>query len=469
MPKPIDAKIFREYDIRGVFEQNLWPENGKQIGAAYGQFLRQNTAPGADLVVNIGYDGRLSTPVLLRNLLAGLIYAGVTPVLVGLGPTPMLYYSVFAHAAAGGIMITGSHNPKTHNGFKMLLAQQSLHGEQIQAIGKIAATIDAAQIPDFTGTVLEKPVLADYVRRLAQALPSLSKPLRVVWDAGNGAAGAVLPELVKKLPGRHTVLHADVDGNFPNHHPDPSVAENMRDLQQRVLADGADIGFAFDGDGDRLGVVDNRGRIFWGDQILLYLAQGIAPHYPGQPIIADVKCSQILFDGIAKAGARPVIWKTGHSLIKAKMRELSAPLAGEMSGHIFIKDQYYGFDDGIYAAIRCLGYLAAQSGSMAEWFDHLPQIHNTPEMRLECSEEQKFAIIESVRRNLRDAGIDFMDIDGVRATTKDGWWLLRASNTQPVLALRAESHSAEGLVRLTGEIERQLQQAGVKMRFAAGH
>lgn len=471
MARRINPVIFREYDIRGVIGDTLFADDARVIGAAYAQWLRGFLPSGAPTpLVHVGYDGRLSTPELLENLLAGLCSSGVRCAVIECGPTPLLYHSVFAHDdAAGGIMITGSHNPKNHNGFKLMRGRQSLFGAEIQELGRIAATIDPNTIPPASrSAVIQRSVLTGYILRLAKTLTTMARPLRVVWDPGNGAGAAVIPDLVKTLPGEHAVLNGTVDGNFPNHHPDPSVEANMQQLRDAVLAGGYDIGLAFDGDADRLGVVDDHGRILWGDQILLFLAEGIAARYPGQPIIADVKCSQVLFDGIAKAGGQPVVWKTGHSLIKAKMRELSAPLAGEMSGHIFIADDYDGFDDGIYAGLRFVQQLAARGEKLSAWLDRLPPSHSTPELRIACPDERKLPVIESVRQSLQAAGIEFSTIDGVRAQTADGWWLLRASNTQPALSLRAEASSAEGLHRLEAELEQRLLAAGLRMQ-SVGH
>lgn len=459
--------IFREYDIRGVYGQSLFDDDAAKIGAAYATYLAQKR-PGKKLQVILGFDGRLSTPALKQALLRGLISQGVEVVSVGIGPTPMLYYAVHESPDAdGGIMITGSHNPPTHNGFKMMIGKSSLFGSEIAEIGRIALSIDVPHLLANPAPVAERDVASAYANRMARDCAVGKKSLRVAWDAGNGAAGRILPDLAKLLPGKHVVLNEQVDGTFPVHHPDPSVEENMRQLQKIVLEKNLDVGFAFDGDGDRIGVVDNRGRIFWGDQILLFLAEDIIRQNQGQPIIADVKCSQILFDAIKKMGGQPVIWKTGHSLIKSKMAELSAPLAGEMSGHIFIKDQYYGFDDGLYSAVRFMRYLQDLPMDLASWRDRLPEIHNTPEMRIECEEARKFAVIDEVRSRLKQSGIPFLDVDGVRAVTENGWWVLRASNTQPVLALRCESNSPQGLQILQSQVQEQLAKSGIALKIAS--
>lgn len=467
MADPINRSIFREYDIRGVFGKTLLPSYAAPIGAAYAQMLRAENPGKNELWANVGYDGRLSTPQLLDGLLHGLLSQNIRVRVIGQGPTPMLYFSVFHQNADGGIMITGSHNPKDHNGFKMMIGKKSLSGETIQRLGAMVAAIDGARLPPSAGKPVYDDVLESYVARLAQHFPQTAG-LRAAWDAGNGAAGRVLPGLVRLLPGTHIVLNEQVDGNFPNHHPDPSVEDNMRQLQKTVLDNKLDVGFAFDGDGDRIGIVDNQGRIFWGDQILLLLAEDIARRNPGAPVIGDVKCSQILFDGLSQLGAKPVIWKTGHSLIKSKMLELDAPLAGEMSGHMFIKDQYYGFDDGIYAAVRILRYLQESGTCLSDWRDHLPQIHNTPEIRIECADDRKFDVIREIQARLKQEGTKFSDIDGVRVMTNQGWWVLRASNTQPALALRAEAESPEALESLKRDIERQLAASHVELRIA-GH
>ncbi len=463
----ISPVIFREYDIRGEYNKNLFDRDAVAIGAAYAVMLRRKMPDKQFYNINLGFDGRLSTPALKDGLIKGLLSQGVNVTVIGLGPTPMLYFSVFDDKDCdGGIMITGSHNPKNHNGFKMMIGRASLHGSEIKEMWSIASGMRTENLQT-TGMLQNKDVLGDYAQRLAQDFNPGNKNLRVAWDAGNGAAGAVLPRLVKLLPGEHILLNDAVDGNFPAHHPDPSVEENVRQLQKTVVDNKLDAGFAFDGDADRIGVVDGKGRLLWGDQILLYLAQDIVARNPGQPVIGDVKCSQILFDGIGRLGGLPVMWKTGHSLIKSKMQELNAPLAGEMSGHIFIKDQYYGFDDGIYAAVRFMRHLQDSTATVADWRDTLPQIHNTPEMRIECAEDRKFAVVNEVRDRLQSSGVKFSDIDGVRVMTNQGWWILRASNTQSALAVRAESDSAQGLEILKSQIQDQLNLSGLTFKLAA--
>src|SRR5205823_10865957 len=316
--------------------------------------------------------------------------------------------------------------------------------------------------PATRGQVSQHSVFTDYVVRLAKDYDA-SRPLTVAWDCGNGATGEVVVELTKKLPGRHVLLNETIDGTFPAHHPDPTVAENLVQLQQAVKAEGCDLGIGFDGDGDRIGVVDARGRILWGDQLMIVLARDVLREHPGEPILADVKASQVLFDEIAKAGGRPVMMETGHSLIKARLAETGAPLAGEMSGHIFFADRYYGFDDAIYVAVRLLGILGRVPESLAEMLDRLPPAFNTPELRVPCPEERKFAVVEEVRDRLRRRGADVVDIDGVRVRSSDGWWLLRASNTQAVVVVRAESTSPAGLDRLKQQLAAELAASGLTL------
>ncbi len=461
----INPVIFREYDVRGVFGETLHVKDAWRIGAAYAQMLGRNFPNEASLRICVGYDGRTSSPELLKGLVAGLSSQAVAAEIIGLGPTPMLYFSVFDKDAHGGIMITGSHNPAGHNGFKFMLGKSTLHGPQIQELGKIASAIAVPPEPWMPVSGVVDGIANAYVRRLTQEYP-VGKKLRIGWDPGNGAAAAVLRQLTQSLPGEHFLINDTVDGNFPNHHPDPSVEENLRQLQQLVRSKKLDVGFAFDGDGDRIGVVAGDGGILWGDQILLYLAEDFLSRHPAEPVIGDVKCSQILFEGIAKAGGNPVMWKTGHSLIKSKMAEMKAKLAGEMSGHIFIGDDYYGFDDGLCAAVRFMRRLQSAGQSVADWRAALPQVYNTPEYRVDCPEARKFDVVKEVRARLQGAHAKFIDIDGVRVLTDYGWWLLRASNTQAALAVRCESSSAQGLEILKKDIANQLAASDLNFKIS---
>lgn len=457
-----DPSILREYDIRGEVGKTLSETDAYHIGRAYAAFHLARTGK-KNATIAVGRDGRLTSPGMAKALAQGLNDGGLNAVKIGLGPTPMLYFAVFHLDLDGGIMVTGSHNPPAHNGFKMMLGKKALFGEDIRELGTIASAGNWS-VPTQLGETTSTSLLPAYIDTLVDAYDG-TRPLRAVWDAGNGAAGEVMAELCNRLPGQHQPLNAEIDGTFPNHHPDPSVAENLTQLIDVVIKSGAEIGLAFDGDGDRLGVVDGKGRILWGDQIMALLAEDVLQQQPGATVIADVKASQILFDHIEHHGGKPLMWKTGHSLVKAKMAEIGAPLAGEMSGHIFFADRYYGFDDGLYAAVRLLGTLSRMDMSLADWLDTLPEWQNTPEMRLECDETRKFAIIDEAKARLAAEGTDFSDVDGMRVTTEDGWWLLRASNTQAVLVARCESKDADGLARLQAHLKRHLEASGISLEM----
>jgi len=450
-----DPTILREYDIRGLVGQTLSAKDARAIGQAFGTLVKRQG--GARVAV--GYDGRLSSPELEAALVDGLVDAGVTALRVGLGPTPMLYFAVYHLEADGGIMVTGSHNPPDFNGFKMMMGRKPFYGTAIQDLGRQVAAGDV--LSGQGGTSESHDIRRAYIDRLLKDYDG-ARPLKVVWDAGNGAAGAVLADLVAGLPGQHDLLFADVDGRFPNHHPDPTVEKNLVDLKARVKEIGADLGIAFDGDGDRVGVVDGQGRVLWGDQILALLGRDVLKDRPGATIIADVKASQVLFDDIAAHGGKPLMWKTGHSLIKVKMAETGSPLAGEMSGHIFFADKFYGFDDALYVGLRFVGIAARSDKSVAQMRDALPQMVNTPELRFDCDEATKFGIVERVRENLAKAGATVDATDGVRVNNGDGWWLLRASNTQPVLVARCEARDEAGLGRLKAELTGALKAVGVE-------
>jgi phosphomannomutase len=451
-----DPTILREYDIRGVVGETLSSADAQAIGRAYAGILSE--AGGHRVAV--GYDGRLTSPELEAGVVDGLATEGADVVRIGRGPTPMLYYAAATLGVDGGIMVTGSHNPPDYNGFKLVLRGRPFYGAAIQRLGEIALALGAPRCAQ--GRVTEHAIRGDYVARLARDYDG-TRPLTVAWDVGNGATGEVVEELTARLPGRHILLNEMIDGTFPAHHPDPTIPENLVQLQQAVAREHCDLGIAFDGDGDRIGVVDGRGRILWGDQLMVVLTRDVLARHPGAPIIADVKASQILFDEIARMGGRPVMAATGHSLIKAKLAETGAPLAGEMSGHIFYADGYYGFDDAVYVAVRLLGILSRSSESLADLRDRLPTVLNTPELRFPCHEVRKFEVVREVRERLRRAGAEITDIDGVRVRTADGWWLLRASNTQAVLVARAESSTEDGLARVKAELAAELAASGVTL------
>lgn len=448
-----DPTALREYDIRGVVGRTLSEADARAVGRGLGSRVRE--AGGRRVAV--GRDGRLSSPALGAAVIEGVVASGCEAVSIGLGPTPMMYYAVRSMGLDGGIQVTGSHNPPDYNGFKMMLGQKSFYGPDIQELGRRAAS---GEVVAGDGRVTDHPMLDDYVTRLAKDYVG-DKVMTVAWDAGNGAAGEAMARLVQRLPGRHILLNEAIDGRFPNHHPDPTMPENLVQLQETVAAERCDLGFAFDGDGDRVGVIDAKGRILWGDQIIALLAADILKRHPGATIIADVKASQVLFDEIARLGGKPLMWKTGHSVIKAKMAETASPLAGEMSGHIFLGDGWYGFDDGLYAAVRILSILARGADTLDALWARLPTVMNTPELRFTCSEERKFPVIQEVKARLQAAGARFADVDGVRVQTQDGWWLLRASNTQDMLVARCESETEAGLARLKSALAAELRASGL--------
>ncbi len=460
MTHRFDPSSLREYDIRGIVGKTLGTADAHAIGRGFGSVVRR--AGGTRVAV--GRDGRLSSVELEQALVTGLTQSGVDVVRIGLGPTPMLYYAEATLEVDGGIQITGSHNPADYNGFKMVLQHRPFFGEDIQLLGRMAADADWEE---GAGTATEYFIEDDYVNRLIVGYAGGT--YRIGWDAGNGAAGPVIEKLVKLLPGEHHLLYTDVDGNFPNHHPDPTEEANLADLKALVADKQLDFGLAFDGDGDRIGAVDSTGRVVWGDQLLAILAEPVLRELPGATIIADVKASQALYDRIAELGGTPLMWKTGHSLIKTKMRETDSPLAGEMSGHIFFAHEYYGFDDAPYAAVRLIRAIHMSGKSMTELRGAMPAMVNTPELRFQVDETRKFAVIDEVLARLEASGATVDRTDGARVNTPDGWWLLRASNTQDVLVARAEAKDAAGLAALLAQIDGQLALSGLERGVQAGH
>jgi phosphomannomutase len=452
----------REYDIRGVIGETLGPDDARAIGRGFATLLRR--AGGTRVAV--GWDGRESSPMLAEALVDGLTVSGVDVVRVGLGPTPMLYYAEAVLEVDGGIMITGSHNPPSYNGFKMVFQHRPFFGPDIQEIGRLAAEGDWEEA-ETRGEVTDFDILDQYVERLTAGYQGGA--FRVAWDAGNGAAGPALEKLVKLLPGEHHLLFTEVDSRFPNHHPDPTEEKNLEHLRAAVREKGLDFGIAFDGDGDRIGAIDGEGRIIWGDQLLGILAEPVLKAEPGATIIGDVKASQALYDRIAELGGAPLMWKTGHSHIKSKMRDVGSPLAGEMSGHIFFKHDYYGFDDALYAAVRLLGAVRHSGKSLTQLKSEMPVMVNTPEMRFQVDETRKFAVIDEVLDRLEASGAEVNRTDGARVNTADGWWLLRASNTQDVLVARAEAKDQAGLDRLMAQIDEQLAASGIVRGESVGH
>ena len=441
--------ILREYDIRGVVGDTLTIADARALGRAFGTVI----ANSGGRVVCVGYDGRLSSPDMESAVIDGLTACGLDAIRVGLGPTPMLYYAVNALDADGGVMITASHNPPEYNGFKLMLGKASFWGDEIRGLGDIAS---AGRFATGSGAVGEHAMLDEYVERVAGDFRR-GRDLAIAWDAGNGAAGEAMAKLCARIPGRHVLLNEEIDGTFPAHHPDPTEPENLQQLIATVKAERCDLGVAFDGDGDRIGVVDSTGRILWGDQYLMLMIREVLAERPGATIIADVKASEALFDEVRTLGGKPLMSRTGHSPIKAAMAETGAPLAGEMSGHIFFADHYYGYDDALYAAVRLLSLVARSQQSLAEMMDGLPRPVNTPEIRFPCAEERKFAAVAEIRDRLTAEGAEVNDTDGVRVRTDDGWWLLRASNTQNVLVGRCESRDEDGLARLKDALAEHLR------------
>ena len=459
----IEPTVLREYDIRGIVDETLSTADAYAIGRAFAtRVAKEQGRREQGRRVCVGRDGRLSSPSFEAALVEGLERGGMEVMRIGLGPTPMLYYSVFSLAADGGVMVTGSHNPADQNGFKFMLGHGPFYGDDIAELGRVAASGDYAVVGFSAerGSVTDRPMLDDYVARVAGDYKG-TRELTVAWDAGNGAAGEAMAKITDRLPGTHHLLNQIIDGRFPAHHPDPTVPENLVQLIDEVKARGCDLGIAFDGDGDRIGVVDGAGRILWGDQLLAILAGEVLARHPGATIVADVKASQVLFDRIEALGGRALMWRTGHSLIKAKMAETGSPLAGEMSGHIFYADGYYGFDDALYTAVRLLSILAGGDVSLASLRDSLPDVVNTPEIRFDCDDRRKFAVVDEVARRLAAAGADFSAVDGVRVNCADGWWLLRASNTQAVLVARCEAANEAGLARLKADLAAQLEASGI--------
>jgi len=462
MTHNFDPTSLREYDIRGIVGEALGPDDARAIGRGFATLLRR--AGGHRVAV--GRDGRVSSPMLEAALVEGLTASGCDVVRVGMGPTPMLYYAEATLEVDGGIQITGSHNPGNYNGFKMVMQHLPFFGEQIQTLGRMAAEGDWDE-PAGETSVTDAEIEDLYVGRLLAGYAGGA--FRIGWDAGNGAAGPVIEKLVKLLPGEHHTLFTEVDGNFPNHHPDPTEEKNLADLKKLVAEKNLDFGLAFDGDGDRIGAIDGLGRVIWGDQLLSILAEPVLRELPGATIIADVKASQALYHRIAELGGVPLMWKTGHSLIKTKMKETHAPLAGEMSGHIFFAHNYYGFDDAQYAAVRLIQAVHVIGKSLTQLKDEMPAMVNTPEMRFQVSDTRKFAVIDEVLDRLEAEGADVNRTDGARVNTPDGWWLLRASNTQDVLVARAEAKDQAGLDRLMAMIDAQLAASGLERGETVGH
>jgi len=454
--------IFRQYDIRGIVGRDLTPEAARAIGGAYAAYLREHQGGKRDRVgaVAVGRDNRPSGPELRDALVEGLTNAGVDVVDIGVVPTPLNYWALHHLDVVGGIQITGSHNPPEYNGFKISFGKASMHGAEIQKLYEI---VRSGKVPSGNGSVRNEEIIDRYIDDIVRRVGKLSRKIKAVYDCGNGAGALVAPALFERLGVRSRGLFCESDGTFPNHHPDPTVPENLEDLIAAVKKDGAEIGIAFDGDADRIGVVDDQGEIVWGDRILiLYARDVLARTGAGQPIIFDVKSSQALSDAISRAGGKPIMWKTGHSLIKDKMKETHAPVAGEMSGHMFFSEGFYGHDDALYGAARLLRIIADSGKTVRQLLSDVPNFVSTPEIRVEVPEEQKFGLVERAVKHFRSQH-DVIDVDGVRVLFGDGWGLIRASNTQPVIVARYEASSAQRLRAIQGEMEAWLRSQGVQV------
>lgn len=436
--------IFREYDIRGIADVDLLSPDIETLGRGLGTFLGRNGVTK----INLGRDCRLSGDRLRDALLKGLLSTGLDVTDIGRVPTPLLYYSVYHLHAQAGVMITGSHNPAEYNGFKTMLGKGTIYGDQIQEVLRI---IQAGSFTEGQGTYHEADVMAAYIDEIASQF-TYARRLKVVVDAGNGTGGPAMHGILQKLNVDAVELYFDMDGNFPNHHPDPTVEHNLEDLKAAVAKHGADLGIAFDGDADRIGAVDENGTVVWGDMLLLIAAREILTRKPGATFIGEVKCSQVMYDELQRLGGRPIMYKTGHSLIKAKMKEEHAELAGEMSGHMFFADRYYGYDDALYAACRLMEVVAASGKPLSAQLEGLAKTVTTPELRVDTTDEAKFAIVAKVADHYKQRR-KVVDVDGVRVLFEKGWGLVRASNTQPVLVMRFEAESPELLSQYRQEME----------------
>ena len=453
----VSSELFREYDIRGIVDRDLTEDAVTLIGRAFGTIVRR----GGGSFITCGRDGRLHSERLENALVRGLNMAGVDVVDIGQCPTPVLYFSIFHLKGSGGIQITGSHNPPEYNGLKMCIGTETIYGRRILQLYEI---IEKGDFEKGDGSVKTHDILPDYLSYLKENI-NIRRPVNIVLDCGNGVAALTAPQAFSQQGCRAACLFCEVDGRFPNHHPDPTVLENLDDLKKAVLNENAELGIAFDGDGDRIGVVDENGNVIYGDKILMILARSLLSEHPGAAVIGEVKCSHLLYNDIEAHGGRPVMWKTGHSLIKQKMKETGALLAGEMSGHIFFADRYYGFDDATYAALRLAEIIAAADRPLSRFLQDVPETVSTPEIRVECPEKIKFEIVDQARKWF-DEHYDTIDVDGVRIVFPDGWGLIRASNTQPVLVLRFEAETPERLDEIRRLVEGKLSE--IRSRFENG-
>jgi len=446
----VNPRVFREYDIRGVADKDFPDDFVTDLGRAIGTALGEDGAR----TITLGRDCRVSSPRIHAALRAGLLSTGIDIIDVGILHSPGLYFSVFHLKTDGGVMVTASHNPSEDNGFKIVQGRSTIHGAAIQRLRTIIEQ-RRFRVGDRPGTVRDHAILPDYVDTVAANVSLGARRFKVVVDGGNGTGGLSILPILDKLGIDYEALYCEPDGRFPNHHPDPTVPENLVALRERVLATGAELGIALDGDADRVGAVDGKGRIIWGDQLVMLFAKEILSRKPGATFVSEVKCSQALYDEIGRMGGRAVMWKVGHSLIKVKMKEESAALAGEMSGHMFFADRWYGFDDAVYAGVRLVELLTQSPQTLAQLYDTLPVLHNTPEIRMSCPDDIKFEVVTRAVAAFR-AGYPVVDIDGARVTFPGGWGLVRASNTGPVLVLRFEADSPERLGEIQTLVESRL-------------
>jgi len=448
--------ILREYDIRGIVGKDLNLIDALYLGKSFATLLKRNKYKN----VVIGYDGRHSSLKIHKELIKGLLSQGIEVFKIGLVPTPLLYFSMYSKKLDSGIMITGSHNPPNYNGFKMLLKNKSIVGKDILDIAKISSKGDFYK--NKRGKENKTSIKDKYLFFLTNSA-NVKKNIKIAWDPGNGSSGEIISRLTKKLNGKHYLINEKIDGSFPAHHPDPTVEKNLKQLINLVKKKKCDFGFAFDGDGDRLGVVDNEGKIIYADKIVAFLAKDVLLEKPKSKIILDIKSSQIVFNEIKKLKGKPFFWKTGHSLIKEKMKETKAIFAGEMSGHIFFADKYYGFDDAIYASIRFLNLFCDSNKSLSKIFSDMEKSYNTPELRFNTTETEKFTIVEKLKKNLKKEKKKFIAIDGVRYSTKDGWWLVRASNTQNIIVARCEAYTKKNLNKVKLNLRKNLKKCSFKV------
>ncbi len=452
-----NASILREYDIRGTVDKTISTKDAYAVGRTFGSVVARKGGKK----IGLCYDGRHSSSFFAHAMIEGLMECGLAVESYGLGPTPLSYYAIYARELDAAISITGSHNPYDQNGIKLTLKDGPFFGQNIKKLALMAGMGDVVSEPG--GSTVLVDLYEDYLNRIvADYNDGGKKPLNVVWDAGNGVVGAVLKRFVDKLPGKHILLYEDVDGDFPNHHPDPLVEKNLADLKRTVLENNFDLGIAFDGDGDRIGVVDRTGEVVWPDQLLVLYARELLQRVPGATIIADIKCSQSTLDLIKAEGGQPMLWKAGHSLVKAKMKETGAALGGELSGHIFIKDGFYGYDDALYCAVRLLNMLH-KLGDLSELKKIFPKTYTTPEIRFQVPEKDKFDFVSRIKEHAETRlgpDVSVLDIDGVRVNSPEGWWLLRASNTESALTARAEGTSPANLEKLVGTLKSALLSVG---------